>query len=437
MSGFSYFKQFLIVHIIRIRLLIFGLLVFLQCGSIFAFEYKYTPIPLDRYLEVVQSNNAQIRNASLDIQTAGANKEAQSLYRFAPSLSYFRAGLQNQVPYNTYNTPATSVYSLSFNVEGWGKRSAREKLAQAQINAISAEVTDISNDVQTNALNAYIDALRLSLMIKSYQAALDKLKPYRGNPNLADAQTFLNTEKTKTEKDMIYASLILLNFSGDALRDPPLALGNLNHSPQNVNTQNLVEQAQNNRTEVQNLLALIDVADKNVDLTMKNRNVDISPYIGQARTPQYKYTNDVSYSLPAIGPLPAQTLVSSGTTYTAQNQITVGVTIPIPITNYLQSADIVQAANQKLQFENKLRDLKVKIRVQVLQASLKYEAAKENLIDAQKEYEAAVQKTKVDSVATIMNVRDKEGAMLDSKTNHLKALIYLWRQSGNYTVPSL
>jgi outer membrane protein TolC len=345
--------------------------------------------------------------------------------------------LQNQVPYNTYTTPATNVYALSFNVEGWGKRSAREKLAQAQINAISAEFTDTSNDVQTNALNAYIDALRLSLMIKSYQAALDKLKPFRGDPKLADAQTFLNTEKTKTEKDLIFASLILLNFSGDALQDPPLPLGNLNHPPQNVNVQELVEQAQNNRTEVLNLVALIEMADKNIDLTMKNRNVDISPYIGQARTPQYKYTNDVSYSLPAIGPLPAQTLVSTGTTYTAQNQITVGVTIPIPISNYLQSADIVQAANQKIQFENKLRDLKVKIRVQVMQASLKYEAAKENLIEAQKEYEAAVKKPKTDSVAAIMNVRDKEGVLLDSKTNQLKALIYLWRQSGNYAVPNL
>jgi hypothetical protein len=141
--------------------------------------------------------------------------------------------------------------------------------------------------------------------------------------------------------------------------------------------------------------------------------------------------------LPAIGPLPARDVSTSGTTYTAQNQITAGITIPIPISNFLQNADIVSAANQKLQYEGQLRDLKVQIRVQVLQASLQYEAAKENLMNAQKAYEAELKKPSTDSVATIMSVRDKEGDLLDSKTNHLKALINLWRQSGNYRVPTL
>jgi len=36
-----------------------------------------------------------------------------------------------------------------------------------------------------------------------------------------------------------------------------------------------------------------------------------------------------------------------------------------------------------------------------------------------------------------MNTRDKEGILLDAQTNHLKALINLWRQSGNYSVPNL
>ena len=117
--------------------------------------------------------------------------------------------------------------------------------------------------------------------------------------------------------------------------------------------------------------------------------------------------------------------------------MTAGVTIPIPINNYLQSADIVSAANQKLQYEKKLKDLKIQIRVQVLQASLQYEAAKDVLVDAQKEYDTAAKKLVGDSVAALVNLQDKEGVLLDSKANHLKALINLWRQSGNYTVPSL
>jgi outer membrane protein TolC len=198
-------------------------------------------------------------------------------------------------------------------------------------------------------------------------------------------------------------------------------------------SEDLVLQGQNNRTEVLNLQAMIDVADKSVALVTKNRNVDVMPYIGQTRTPQYTYNNGVSYTLPNIG----QTISSSGTTYTAQNSITAGITIPIPVNNYLQSADIVSAANQKLQYETQLEETKAQIRVQVLQAFLKYEVARDNLINAQSAYQATLNAPNKDSVAGIMNLRDKEGALLDVQTNHLKALINLWRLSGNYSIPSI
>ena len=100
-------------------------------------------------------------------------------------------------------------------------------------------------------------------------------------------------------------------------------------------------------------------------------------------------------------------------------------------------ADIVQAANQKLQYEMQLEDLIVQIRVQVLQAFLQYSAAKEVLLSAQAEYDNVLRNSNKDPVQTVMDTRDKEGALLDAKTNHLKALVYLWRQSGNYAVPTL
>jgi hypothetical protein len=84
-----------------------------------------------------------------------------------------------------------------------------------------------------------------------------------------------------------------------------------------------------------------------------------------------------------------------------------------------------------------LRDLKVQIRVQVLQALMQYSSAKESLLTAQKDYEATVKNPNKNPVMAIMDTRDKEGALLDAKTNHLKALINLWRQSGNYSVPTL
>jgi len=414
-----------------------GLLGHIFCTPIYAVELTYSPITLDQYLGLVKQSNAYINGASLDVQTAIANKEAQSLYQFSPSMSYARGAYQNQTPYTPYTTPASSTYGLSFTIEGWGKRTAREKLAQAQTEASTVQLEKTRSTVELSALNTYIDTLRFVLMLKSYNATLTKLKPLKAIAKSVDAERFLNTQKTATEKELSFTALNLLNFSGDALQDVPYPKGNLDFPAQEYNVEELITQGQSQRIEVLSLQSSIDVAEKNITLTMQNRNVNISPYISQTRTPQYQYTNGVSYTIPATPLGSSQTLTTSGTTYTAQNQITAGITIPIPINDYLQSADIVSAANQKLQYEMQLRDLKVQIRVQVLQAFMQYSSARDTLVNAQKVYESTIKNLNRNPVIAIMDVRDKEGDLLDAKTNHLKALINLWRQSGNYSVPIL
>jgi len=404
------------MHKIVTRLSVFLLIASLSFGQAYAESLKYSPIPLDKYLEVVRQNNALIGSGKLDVQTAASNKESQALYRFTPSVSYSRGSWYPQVPYAPYVTPQSNTYALNFNIEGWGKRSARADLAESQKTSSAIQLQATTANLEAAALNAYIDTLRLVLMVQSYGNALNKLTPIKVDAKLADSVRFLKYYQGTTEKDLMFSSLGLLNYSGDALKDLPYPKGNLNLPMQNFNVEGLVDQAQKNRMDVILLQGAIDVAEKNVTLTNQNRNVDLSPYISQTRTPQY---ND------------------SGVTYTAQNAISAGVSIPIPINNYLQTADIVQAANQKLQFEMQLRDLKVQIKVQVLQAFLQYSAAKDALINAQTAYDAVVKSPNKDPVQAVMDSRDKEGGVLDAKTNHLKALIYLWRQSGNYSVPTL
>ena len=417
--------------------MLLGLLGYLLSSPIHATELKYSPISLEHYLDLVRQSNAYINGASLDVQTAMANKEAQSLYQFSPSVSYARGAYQNQTPYTPYNTPASSTYGLSLTIEGWGKRSAREKLAQAQTDASAVQLEKTRTTVELNALNTYIDTLRLGLLLRTYNATLAKLKPMQATAKTADAERFLNTQKTATEKDLSFSALNLLNYSGDALQDLPYPKGNLDYPAQEYNPEELIAQGQSQRIEVLGLQSSIDIAEKNVTLTTKNRNVNVYPYISQTRTPQYQYSNGVSYTIPASPLGSSQTLTNSGTTYRAQNQITAGITIPIPINDYLQSADIVSAANQKLQYEMQLRDLKVQVRVQVLQAFMQYKSARESLLTAQKAYETSIKDPNKNPLMAIMDTRDKEGDLLDAKTNHLKALINLWRQSGNYSVPAL
>jgi len=398
------------------RLSVFLLISSLSCGQAYAESFKYSTIPLDKYLEIVHQNNALIGSGKLDVQTAASNKESQALYRFAPSVSYTRGSWYPQTPYAPYVTPQSSTYALNFNIEGWGKRSARADLAESQTAASATQLQATATILEAAALNAYIDTLRLSLMVQSYSSALNRLTPMKVNSKLADSVRFLKYYQEATDKDLMFSSLGLLNYSGAAIQDLPYPKGNLNFPMQNFNIETIVEQGQKSRMDVMGLQAAIDVADKNITLTNQNRNVDLSPYISQTRTPQY---ND------------------GGATYTAQNAVSAGVTIPIPVNNFLQTADIVQAANQKLQYEMQLRDLKVQVRVQVLQAFLQYSAAKDALVNAQTVYDAVVKSTNKDPVQAVMDTRDKEGALLDAKTNHLKALVYLWRQSGNYSVPTL
>ncbi|MBU3605327.1 TolC family protein [Polynucleobacter sp. MWH-Creno-3A4] len=422
---------------LKVSLLLFGILGWLLSSPTYCIELKYSPISLDQYLEIVRQSNSYNNGASLDVQTAMANKEAQSLYQFSPSVSYARGAYQNQTPYAPYNTPQSSTYGLSFTIEGWGKRSAREKLAQAETEASTVQLEKTRTTIELNALNTYIDTLRLAQMLKSYNEALRKLKSLQAGAKTVDAERFLNFYKISTEKDLSFAALNLLNYSGDSLQDLPYPKGNLNFPAQEYDAEELIVRAQSQRMEVLSLQSSIDVADKNISLKMQNRNVNVFPYISQTRTPQYQYSNGVSYTLPASPVGPSQTLTSPGTTYTAQNSISAGITIPIPINNYFQSADIVSAANQKLQYEMRLRDLKVQIRVQVLQALMQYSAAKDILSTAQGVYEATTKNPNKNPVLATMDSRDKEGALLDAKTNHLKALINLWRQSGNYAVPAL
>jgi len=388
----------------------------LSCGRAYSETLNYATLPLDKYLGIVKENNALIGSGKLDVLTANANKESQALYKFSPTVTYTRGSYNTQVPYATYTSPQSSTYALNFSIEGWGKRSARANLAESQIVASTSQLQSTSMSVETAALNAYIDTLRLALLVQSYGNALSKLSSMSASPKKADSVQFLQYYQAATEKDLMFSSLGMLNYSGKALKDLPYPKGNLNFPAQNFSSENLVEQGQNNRIDILSLQASIDVADKNVTLTSQNRNVDIAPFVSQTRTPQY---------------------VDSGALYTAQNSISAGVTIPIPINNFLQTADIVQAANQKSQYEMQLEDLKVQIRVQVLQAFLQYNAAKDVLANAQLAYDTVLKSPNKDPVQAVMDVRDKEGLLLDAKTNHLKALVYLWRQSGNYSVPTL
>ena len=377
---------------------------------------EYTPIPLAQYLQVVKENNAIIGNKRLGKETAAAIKESLALYQFRPSVSYTKGTYYQQVPYSPYTTPTSNTYGLNFNLEGWGKRASRSEYGDAEIGRSETDYQATEADVQTVATLGYIDALRNRLLFNSYARAAKRISTLPANAQTKDSAQFLQYYENASAKDLQFTSLSLLNYSGGALKALPLPIGNLNVAPQAFEPDKLIDQALNSRSDVLALQAAMNSSEKNINMTKANRNWDVMPYVSYTTTPQYD---------------------SSGYTYAPQNGFSAGIQIPIPVNNYLQNADIVQASNQKLGIEMQLRDLKEQIRVQVMQALLQYESAKQILAQANNGLTETSKSSNQSSAKGVMDVRDKEGALIDAQTNHVKALVNVWRQSGNYSTPPL
>lgn len=373
-------------------------------------------ISLAQYLQIVKENNAIIGNRKLAIDTATAIKQSLALYQLRPSVSYTKGAYYLQVPYTPYTSPTSNTYGLNFNIEGWGKRAARSEYGDAEINRSQSDYVATEYDIQTAATLGFIDALRNRLLLESYESTANKISKLKQTSEAKDSALFLSYYQKSTAIDLKFTSLSLLNYGGDALKSPPIPLGKLNISPQEFNSEELINQALIKRADVLLMQSAVSSSEKNISMMNANRNWDILPFVSYTTTPQYD---------------------SSGYTYMPQNGFSAGVMIPIPVNNYLQNADIVQAANQKLGLELQLRDLKTQVRVQVMQSLLQYESAKGILAQSNDEFDSILRVANLNTVKGIMDVREKEAALIDAQANHAKALINVWRQSGNYSLPKI
>lgn len=377
---------------------------------------QYTPISLAHYLQTVKENNAIIGNKRLGKESAEAIKQSMSLYQFKPTVSFTKGTFYQQVPYSPYTNPTSNTFGLNVFMEGWGKRSSRSEFGEAEVNRSDADYQATEVTIQMAATLGYIDALRNRLLLNSYVSAAKKLAALPQSAQAKDPMQFLIYNENASAKDLQFTALSLLNYSGDAIKNIPMPIGKLNLEPQNFNPEELINRALNTRADIVAMQAAINSSEKSIAMAHANRNWDVQPYVSYTTTPQY---------------------VSSGYTYYPQNGFSAGLSIPIPVNNYLQNADIVQTSNQKLALEMQLRDLKSQLRVQILQALLQYNAAKQILSEATNAYAGASKLANQDSAKGIMDIRDKEGALIDAQTNHVKALINVWRQSGDYNVPKL
>ena len=177
-------------------------------------DTEFRPIALSAYIGEVNLDNPTIKIKKLGSDSAASVAKQAGRPNLSPVLTYVRGSMYTQTPYVGYTNPSSNTYGASITVEGWGKRSARQVQAQADLNRQMAEALTESKSVETQAIFAYIDALRAKLLWQSYQAAIDHLKPFSTDEAIRNRGEFLAAQGVLAN-DLKYYSYTLLSFIGN------------------------------------------------------------------------------------------------------------------------------------------------------------------------------------------------------------------------------
>jgi outer membrane protein TolC len=375
--------------------------------------YKYKTISFAEYIKEVHQNSASINSKQLSLLSSKAMVAPMAARNFSPSFNFSRGAFYGLTPYTPYISPSSNTLSLSLTLEGWGKRSAREEFANAEVTRNESELSSLKKTVESDAIFAYLDTYRVKLNWLAFRKAIDDLSLIKGKEaqnSISDLTVTLNN----ISNDLKFFGYGLITFVGKPSEEGFVPQGNtLNTYPRNFNANDLINEALNKRVDLIALSDNVKSADASANLVSKNRNIDLSPSIWSSTTPSY---------------------VSSGTQYGVTNSYGFSVSMPIPL-QLRFDGDLVSAANNKMQAEYALNDAKNRVTVEIKQAFLQYSVAKEKLKIAEQNFVATQEKSKPRTVQSITLIREKTTELIDAKVNHAKALIFLLRVSGDYEIP--
>jgi cobalt-zinc-cadmium efflux system outer membrane protein len=317
------------------------------------------------------------------------------------------------VPFTPYVSPSSNTYSLSGTLEGWGKRQAREEFANSEVVRNESELISLKKTVESDAIFAYLDTLRVKLNWFIYRNAIDNLIALK-EKEAKDSIDDLSVTLDNISNDLKFFGYGLITFVGKSSEEGFIPEGNsINTYPRNLKLNELINEALSKRVDLIALSDNVKSADASANLVSKNRNIDFSPSVWYSTTPPY---------------------VSSGTQYGTTHSYGFSVSIPIPI-QLRFDGDLVSAANNKAQAEYAFIDAKNRVVVEVKQAFLQYNVAKEKLKNTEQNLKTALKKAKPATIQSIKQIREKSTELIDAKVNHAKALIFLLRVSGDYEIP--
>jgi outer membrane protein TolC len=374
---------------------------------------QFRPVALSAYIGELNLDNPTIKIKKLGSDSATSVAKQAGRPYLSPILTYVRGSMYTQTPYVGYTNPSSNTFGASITVEGWGKRSARQAQAQADLNRQMADALTENKSVETQAIFAYIDALRAKLLWQSYQVAIDRLKPFVSEEATRNKAEFQAAQATLAN-DLKYYSYTLVGFLGDAEKDLPLPVGTLNMPPENFNVKTLVSEGLEKRTDIHQGKASIESANANLESIKASKGIDLLPGVYYTETPPYS---------------------TGGFEYGAQKSFSFLLSIPLG-NGFMIDSDVIAGSNSIAEQEVNLAATKTKVITEINQTYLQYEAAKDRLEKANIVFKAAQTAKKTD-LRSIFHLREAEYELFDARTVHAKTLILLKRLSGHFEVPNL
>ena len=372
---------------------------------------NYRPAELSEYLSLVSANNGSIHSKRYAISSAIAQKDIMSAPNFNAFMSFSRGSYFTQVPYTPYESPKSNTVSLTGTIEGFGKRAARTQLSILDIerNQIELELTEKS--IQKDAAFVYVDTLRFKLILESIQVALKKLNPIKDSQEI----DILNLAQKGATRDLQYFAYTMGAYTNKTSGVLMIPAGNIEKvQTQDFQINDLIDKALSNRIDILNLKGAIRSAEASYELAKKNRNINITPSVWLSQTPAY---------------------IANGNEYKKTVAYGFSINVPIP-THLLHDGELIQEANNKLSLEASLNDLQSKVVAEVNQAFMQYEDSKIKLLEEEVSFKDGLHQSTESFAKDILANREAMANLIDSRINHLKALINLLQTSGIYNFPA-
>ena len=388
--------------------------VFLSCAALaqelpaLAIEgAKLEPIKFDEFILEARERNSWVLNKKLSIDVAVAFQGPASSFNINPSASYTRGSFYQKAPAETFRSPQSNTFTLSGTIEGRGKRQARTDSAAAEVGRQSAELDSMLYGVEVDGAYLFLDAGRIKLLWHANQNTINHLSKL---PAAEAAQAVADYKKMQVDliNDFRYFSLAMASYMGrksiDVLPEPKSEFLIV---PQDFDLKQLIAEARESRLDLILMEAALKVAGANQTQAKKNRNLDISASVYNSRTQDYQ---------------------SSGASYERGSSFGFSLSIPIPVSQ-IYDADLVQAANNRMQLEISLEEARNRVQFEVNQAFLQYNGAKSKLVNALQERNLAVE-SDLKSAQGIIAAHGGEVELIDARVNYAKALVYLGKMAG-------